>query len=95
VARLSKSRTANDAEFAVLVADSFQRRGIGTELLRRLVLIGRDEKLGRITGEILRDNHAMLRTSRNLGFQIDGGRRGGSGVVETVGTVEAYIELEE
>lgn len=42
VGRLSKSRTGNDAEFAVLVAVEYQRRGIGTELLRRLVQIGRD-----------------------------------------------------
>ena len=72
VARLSKSRTANDAEFALLVADEYQRRGIGTELLRRLVQIGRDEKLSRITGEILRDNSGMIRISRNLGFQLHG-----------------------
>jgi acetyltransferase len=88
VGRLSKSRTANDAEFAVLVADAYQRRGIGTELLRRLVQIGRDEKLSRITGEILIENSGMVRTSRNVGFQIrsHAGDMGG-------GTVEAYIDL--
>jgi acetyltransferase len=88
VGRLSKSRTANDAEFAVLVADAYQRRGIGTELLRRLVQIGRDEKLSRITGEILIENSGMVRTSRNVGFQI----RGHAGDIAG-GTVEAYIDL--
>ena len=83
--RLSKSRTANTAEFAVLVADAYQRRGIGTELLRRLVQIGRDEKLSRITGDILLENSGMVRASRKVGFQI----RSHAGD----GTVEAYIDL--
>jgi acetyltransferase len=87
VARLSKSRTANEAEFAVLVADEYQRRGIGTELLRRLVQIGHDEKLHRITGEILQDNYGMVRSSRNVGFQI----RPQPGE----GTVEAYMDLRD
>ena len=86
VGRLSKEHTANEAEFAVLVTDECQRRGIGTELLRNLVEIGRAEKLSRITGEILRDNYAMVRASRNVGFQIDRKDTGG-------GTVEAYIDL--
>jgi acetyltransferase len=86
VGRLSKEHTTNQAEFAVLVADEYQRRGIGSELLRRLVGIGRDEKLRRITGEILRDNAGMVRASRNVGFQIDRRDTGG-------GTVQAYIDL--
>jgi acetyltransferase len=88
VGRLSKSRTANDAEFAVLVADAYQRRGIGTELLRRLVQIGRDEKLQHITGEILRDNYGMIRASRNVGFEIRS--KGGEGAEATL---EAFINL--
>ncbi len=86
VGRLSKTHTAHEAEFAVLVADVYQRRGIGTELLRRLVQIGRDEKLRRITGEILYDNDGMVRASRNVGFQIH--RRAGAG------TIEVSIDLE-
>ncbi|MEP6775715.1 MAG: GNAT family N-acetyltransferase, partial [Chloroflexota bacterium] len=91
VARLSKSRTANDAEFALLVADEYQRRGIGTELLRRLVQIGRDEKLSRITGEILRDNSGMIRAGRNVGFQFQNLEV--EGAVGTNAPVEAFIVL--
>ena len=39
------ARQPNDAEFAVLVSDEWQRQGLGTELLRRLIEIGRVEKL--------------------------------------------------
>lgn len=91
VARLSKSRTENDAEFAVLVADEYQRRGIGAELLSRLVKIGRDEKLSRIRGEILRDNYAMINISRKLGFQLRSS--GNGGVVDNASPLEASIVL--
>ncbi|MBF6612221.1 MAG: bifunctional acetate--CoA ligase family protein/GNAT family N-acetyltransferase, partial [Chloroflexi bacterium] len=93
VARLSKSRTANDAEFAVLVADEYQRRGIGTELLRRLVQIGRDEKLQHITGEILRDNYGMIRAGRNVGFEIRSRKVAAKEPEGTEGTLAAYINL--
>jgi acetyltransferase len=93
VARLSKSRTANDAEFAVLVADEYQRRGIGTELLRRLVEIGREEKLHSIKGEILRENRGMVRASRNVGFEIRSPNVGMNEPAGTSDTVEAYINL--
>jgi acetyltransferase len=70
VGRLSKARSRNDAEFALLISDSCQRQGLGSELLRRLVQIGRDEKLDRITAIILRDNQPMLHVSRKAGFKV-------------------------
>ena len=45
VGRLSKLRGTDEAEFALLVSDRFQGQGLGTELLRRLLQIGRDEKI--------------------------------------------------
>lgn len=72
VGRLSKSRTANDAEFAMLISDPFQGKGLGMELLRRLVEIGRDEKLDRITADILLSNRSMLRVSESAGFRATG-----------------------
>ena len=59
VGRLSKARGLNEAEFALLISDRWQRQGLGTELLKRLVQIGRDEKLERISANILAENHAM------------------------------------
>jgi acetyltransferase len=70
VGRLTKGVGTNDAEFAMLVIDEFQREGIGTELLRRLVQIGRDEGLDRITADILAQNRAMQHVSEKLGFEI-------------------------
>ena len=70
VGRLMKSRTANEAEFAILVADASQRQGLGTELLRRLVQIGRDEKLSRIVASIDVDNREMQMVSTHVGFDV-------------------------
>ncbi|MBE9189787.1 bifunctional acetate--CoA ligase family protein/GNAT family N-acetyltransferase [Gloeocapsopsis crepidinum LEGE 06123] len=68
--RLSKLHSTNEAEFALLVSDRFQCQGLGTELLERLLQVGRHEHLKRIHAEILRDNRVMQRVCEKLGFQI-------------------------
>ncbi len=68
-ARLVKVRSAKEGEFAVLVSDKWHRRGLGAELLKRLVDIGRDEGLLRIFGDILPENTDMLRVCEKLGFR--------------------------
>ncbi len=70
VGRLSRKRGRNEAEFALLISDRFQGRGLGTELLSRLIQIGRDEKLERITAEMLARNLPMQRLCARLGFQV-------------------------
>jgi acetyltransferase len=70
VGRLTRLHGTDDAEFALLVRDDAQGQGIGTELLRRLVAIGRREGVGRIIGEVLAENHGMQRVARGLGFAI-------------------------
>ena len=70
VGRLSKVRGLNDGEFALLISDRWQRQGIGTELLKRLVRIGRDEKLDRLGAFIMADNHAMQHVSKKAGFKV-------------------------
>lgn len=61
----------NEAEFVLLVADDWQRRGIGSELLHRLVSVARDEGLDRIYGDLLAGNTGMLCVSQRLGFTLD------------------------
>ena len=70
VSRISKLHGCNEAEFAMLIRDQYQNQGLGTELLRRLITIARDEKLDRIRGEILPNNAAMRHLCEKLGFQI-------------------------
>jgi len=70
VGRLTKQPGRNEAEFAMLVIDDYQGEGVGTELLRRLVTVGENEGLDRITADILRQNRAMQRVCEKLDFQI-------------------------
>jgi acetyltransferase len=70
VGRLSKLHGSNAAEFAMLVSDKFQYQGLGTELLRRLLEVGKNERSCCIYADILADNSGMQRVCEKLGFQI-------------------------
>ncbi len=70
VGRLTQQPGRNEAEFAMLVIDEYQGEGVGTELLHRLVQVGKDEGLDRITADILQQNQAMQRVCEKLDFQI-------------------------
>jgi GNAT superfamily N-acetyltransferase len=54
-------------EVAVLVEDVWQRRGIGTALLRRLVAYARRSGFAALVAHTGADNVAMLRTLRRIG----------------------------
>lgn len=69
VGRLSKARGRNEGEFALLVSDRWQRQGLGTELLKRLVAIARAEKLSRVSAVILAYNHSMQHVAEKAGFR--------------------------
>ena len=70
VGRLSRIHDENAAEFAMLIADPWQRQGLGTALLGLLLEIGRQEGLERICAEILHENRGMQHVCRKLGFQL-------------------------
>jgi acetyltransferase len=71
VSRLSRrSAVPGEAEFSVLISDRFQRRGIGTLLLNRLLEVARAEHLSHVTAQILFDNRAMQRIFKELGFHL-------------------------
>jgi acetyltransferase len=61
VGRLQGLTGASEAEFAIVVTDHFQKQGLGTELLRRLVGIARAEGVKVITADILAENTGMQR----------------------------------
>lgn len=70
VGRLIRTPGTKDAEVAVLVADAFQKLGLGSELMRRLIQFGRDEKLERITATVLSENVAMRALAAGQGFVV-------------------------
>ena len=70
VGRLSKSQNAQKAEVAVLVSDHYQRQGLGTELLDRLIEVARQEKLQEVVAHILLENLAMRNLADRFGFKF-------------------------
>jgi acetyltransferase len=55
-------------EFAIVVSDEWQGKGIATELLKRLVDIAKDRGLAIMEGLVLRENKDMLALAKDLGF---------------------------
>jgi GNAT superfamily N-acetyltransferase len=56
-----------EAEFAVAVADDWQRRGLGTALVRELAARAREEGIERFTGLVLGENRPVLDLLEGLG----------------------------
>jgi acetyltransferase len=69
VGRLVKSHAENEGEVAVLISDTFQNQGLGTEVFRRVIQVARDEKLDHVDAEILPDNLSMKKIAKRLGFR--------------------------
>jgi acetyltransferase len=72
VGRLVRARDREQAEFALLVADPYQGRGLGLALLRHLIAVGGGEGIRRVTAEISPENGAMQAVCRKLGFRLSG-----------------------
>lgn len=60
------------AEVAFAIIDDYQGMGIGTALLRNLVLIARDSGLLQLVAEVLPENAPMLALFRKCGFGVKG-----------------------
>ncbi len=70
VGRMMRIHGTNEAEVAVLISDKWQGRGLGKELLSRLLIVGADEKLSKLTADILPDNREVMRVCEKLGFTL-------------------------
>ncbi|HTU47699.1 MAG TPA: bifunctional acetate--CoA ligase family protein/GNAT family N-acetyltransferase [Bryobacteraceae bacterium] len=70
VGRLIKSPLQKEGELAAVVGDSFQRKGIGRELVNRLVAFARDENVELLRASVLAENPAMQRLLESAGFKF-------------------------
>jgi acetyltransferase len=70
-ARLSKIPGTNDGRFSMIVNDQWQSRGLGSELLNRLVQVARDQRLERVLATMATDNQAMRHMCEKVGFKIE------------------------
>ncbi|MBP1732016.1 MAG: Acetyl-CoA synthetase / acetyltransferase family protein, partial [Deltaproteobacteria bacterium] len=68
VGRLVMEADFQSGEFAILVHDRYQGRGLGYKLVGMLIEIGRERELKEIVGDVLTENENMLKLARKLGF---------------------------
>jgi acetyltransferase len=68
VSRYYLQPETGEAEFAVLVDDPWQGRGLGYHLMQRLTAVARERGVKRLVGLVLRENAPMLQLVRDLGF---------------------------
>ena len=64
-AMLADGRTC---EYAIVLSDEWQGRGLGGVLMRRLIDVARSRGLETMVGEVLASNDGMLRLCARLGF---------------------------
>jgi acetyltransferase len=69
VARYIVAPDATNCEFAIAVADDWQRRGVGSLLMQALIEAARAGGLRTMYGEVLPGNSKMLRFVQRLGFR--------------------------
>jgi acetyltransferase len=70
VARFAAGNTAERGEFAIVVADEMQGKGLGTRLMQELLRNARARGLQQLEGSVLASNHQMLALMQALGFEI-------------------------
>ena len=70
VARYATNPDGISCEFALVVGDAWQKRGLGRQLMTTLMQIASERGLVSMEGEILADNSAMLHLMTSLGFVV-------------------------
>jgi acetyltransferase len=73
------------AEFAVLVGDPWQGKGVGAKLLEKSLMIAKERGIETVWGVVLRENKGMLSLGRKLGFSIS--------MSQDAGEMELNIDL--
>jgi acetyltransferase len=68
VSRYYLDPETGEAEFAVVVGDPWQGRGLGYHLMERLIAVARERGVKRLAGSVLRENAPMLQMVREFGF---------------------------
>jgi len=70
VARYVLEPDGRACEFALVIADAWQGRGIGQRMMAKLIAVARSRGLERMYGDVLSTNRRMLAFCRQLGFAL-------------------------
>jgi len=68
--RLIRDHSGNRAEVALIVADKYQRRGLGTNLLKGIIEVARREGIAKLYGTMLWENSEMKDLFTKAGFRF-------------------------
>jgi acetyltransferase len=77
VARVIADPDGKRGEFAVIVGDPWQGRGIAFVLLRRCLHVAKAQGMETVEGAVLAENRQMLNLGRKLGFRVSQGEGAG------------------
>ena len=81
VGRLILEPGRKRGEFAIVLADEYQEKGLGTKIMDMLIEIAQEKGLESIYGIILPENKKMIRLAQKMGFEI---KRSEEGLVATL-----------
>jgi acetyltransferase len=68
-ARVISDPDGKRAEFAILVGDPWQGKGVGARLLEKCLSIAKERGIETVWGVVLRENTGMIALGRKLGFK--------------------------
>jgi acetyltransferase len=70
VSRYHLTPETGEAEFAIVVTDAWQGKGVGYHLMQRLEEVARQRGAKRLIGDVLRENARMRQLMGALGFTM-------------------------
>lgn len=76
VSRLVTTPDRQSAEFAIIVADAWHGKGLGSKLIQRLIEVARDMGVKELWGAVLSENHPMLALAQKYGFTLKKDKEG-------------------
>ncbi len=71
VSRIIMESDMKSGEFAVLIHDDYQNKGLGYKLVDMLIGVAQEKRLEKIYGVVLSDNYRMLSICRKSGFRLE------------------------
>ena len=69
MARIAADPNNEKAEYALIVRHDMNGMGLGTTLLKKILAYAKARGIREVFGDVLRDNHRMLRLCDKLGFE--------------------------
>jgi acetyltransferase len=70
VVRIIADAWSESAEFAILIADPWQNKGLGSQMMDYMLEIARDKGIMKIYASVLGINTHMVRMFRERGFEL-------------------------